>query len=895
MTTLAITPNWKNKTAKFKGTVAAGEHVSVTIQNDSGEGGMFIEDAATLRLRVVDPANGRTLAIFPEPEPDEVLPSFEAPEEVDEGSEAESTSVADAWDEEISPLRCTLNLNTVQMLRAVPPAANVPLLFVLDDYENKTLYFKELFPVEHWPRRRGEEEPTDLDNYKDIIAEFDARLADAEKNVATAAENVQIAADAARNARVAAETAATRADAAVGDAQNGAITAKNFASVARAAAESINTPDATLTQAGIAADAKATGERIVAEENRAKGVEATKADKSNTYTKTEVDAKVAAATPSDYDAVKGRVSAIEGKIPAQATADNQLVDKAFVNSSVATATATFRGTSDAANEAAFLVWLASLSAADANDYVFWRTTDAAGNTVFKRYKYNGTEWEWEFDLNNSSFTAEQWAAINSGLTAQQLAALLTEVAAKYVKPSGGIPASDLAQGVRDSLAKANTALQEHQDISGKRDKTDLAVYDANGNATTDTLAKTSDLASIDTSLLVSTTWAELKALRDDGGLKPGQQYRITDYVATTNGDMASRSANHRFDIIVTADDARHLNEHARAIRHEGSLPDDTIENAGTDNETRTPYFPSTVKFEAWDIWYCLDNDTTRFAWAVADDATDAQTGTPGCGVIYRMIDEFQNDVPYDFKGILFLPYKATDGVYRYTFDSGDASGNTDLSLNGKSSHVHSNKIAQCSVNGNNQRLNEIVFVGVYCFSNVFGANCYSNTFGSHCYSITFGNSCFSNVFSNSCSSNTFGSHCYSITFGNSCSSNVFSNSCSSNVFSNSCSSNTFGNSCSYNTFGNSCSSNTFGNSCSSIKFGTASSVKSYCRYIRIGSVNHLLYINPTGTTSDSHFYQNVEIKEGVNNTIYYKTIDDPNVGQTFLTTYKPSNSQEISL
>ena len=39
-----------------------------------------------------------------------------------------------------------------------------------------------------------------------------------------------------------------------------------------------------------------------------------------------------------------------------------------------------------------------------------------------------------------------------------------------VKPSGGITASDLAAAVQTSLGKADTALQAHQDISGKVDK-----------------------------------------------------------------------------------------------------------------------------------------------------------------------------------------------------------------------------------------------------------------------------------------------------------------------------------------------------------------------------------------------------------------------------------------
>ena len=41
---------------------------------------------------------------------------------------------------------------------------------------------------------------------------------------------------------------------------------------------------------------------------------------------------------------------------------------------------------------------------------------------------------------------------------------------KYDKPSGGIPKTDLASAVQTSLGKADTALQTHQDISGKEDK-----------------------------------------------------------------------------------------------------------------------------------------------------------------------------------------------------------------------------------------------------------------------------------------------------------------------------------------------------------------------------------------------------------------------------------------
>ena len=45
-----------------------------------------------------------------------------------------------------------------------------------------------------------------------------------------------------------------------------------------------------------------------------------------------------------------------------------------------------------------------------------------------------------------------------------------KVGAKYTKPGNGIPASDMTSEVQSSLGKADTALQQHQDISHKADK-----------------------------------------------------------------------------------------------------------------------------------------------------------------------------------------------------------------------------------------------------------------------------------------------------------------------------------------------------------------------------------------------------------------------------------------
>ena len=71
--------------------------------------------------------------------------------------------------------------------------------------------------------------------------------------------------------------------------------------------------------------------------------------------------------------------------------------------------------------------------------------------------------------------------------------------AKYDKPSSGIPSTDMSQAVQDSLALADSAIQSHQDITGKADKVtsatngNFAGLDSNGNLT-DSGSKAADFA-----------------------------------------------------------------------------------------------------------------------------------------------------------------------------------------------------------------------------------------------------------------------------------------------------------------------------------------------------------------------------------------------------------------
>ena len=104
------------------------------------------------------------------------------------------------------------------------------------------------------------------------------------------------------------------------------------------------------------------------------------------------------------------------KIPAEATSSNKLADKNYVDTQMASASGTFRGTNTTATTEQELIAWANTLQHNVNDYVFWQKSDAYGNTYFSRYKYDGTTWLYEYDITSTSFTEEQWNAINSGIT-----------------------------------------------------------------------------------------------------------------------------------------------------------------------------------------------------------------------------------------------------------------------------------------------------------------------------------------------------------------------------------------------------------------------------------------------------------------------------------------------
>ena len=558
----------------------------------------------------------------------------------------------------------------------------------------------------------------------------------------------------------------------------------------------------------------------------------------------------------------------------------------------------------------------------------------------------------------------------------------------------GLPAA-LAAKAPVSHTHTLSDITDLSDISKKQDKTDNSLLTTAKNivdAINEIWGNLNELWNRMTDYLKGiyhVTWEELKELRDTGKLVPGHRYRITDYITTIANDPEARSAGHPFDIIVLATATDTLSEEAHAIR---SARD-------TDN-----YFAD-ANLNAWKLWYCLDNDNTRFAFANKDgipsypqDATiqfvwrtkditadtnvsfnlyhedngnlfamengeddlyaselfegdnhvfyaatlrelldegmdmsslisfgvkviddglwnegsyieircnDAIVGTfmangspytsqaydlatlfdpskqlqLGKGVIYRMIDEWNNDCPYDFKNVQFKRYRVidvsangelseldskyygyndymtnleiedeNDFVWAYTFSFVDDDGNwLDYSLKredaiytesefGDWGYLHQFKKGRCEYNLIRHcyaavtiddacyralALNNIVLISTIDELCGLSGEMLLNEFGTGNYNMTVKDNPEKNAFGNKCYNNIVGS--YGNTFGNGCWGNTFGNGCSWNTFGNNCYYNTFGNGCEGNTFGNDCYENTFGNYFYSNTFGNGCS------------------------------------------------------------------------
>jgi hypothetical protein len=408
--------------------------------------------------------------------------------------------------------------------------------------------------------------------------------------------------------------------------------------------------------------------------------------------------------------------------------------------------------------------------------------------------------------------------------------------------------------------------------------------------------------------MVNVTYAELVALRDEGKLIAGQMYRMTDYDTTCTWEN-TQVAGHPFDLVLTALDNKTLDEKCSAIWSE---------------RDKDGYFANS-NLPAWDVRYCLDNDTERFDWALMGgtvlkvsamgqeyEAIDfgqsividgityylwalIMDGTPGLpvlsktpipkvgdelyismdgetifdtaqvidsykkvggkGVIYRLIDESENSVPYDFKNIMFMR-PLTDGKY-------DANA-----------EVNTFCYTFSLVDKNNYTIKDLsVEEYLYCINNKFEAQCYDNVFLQSSLGNTLGN----NLLGRSCRHNTFGNMCTDNTLRENCSNNIFLGHCSNNTLAGYCSDCTFGDYCSYNILGklccratleDECSDNILGYYCQGIVLKGRLSQGYPVSHYRISMISNMQF------QTDKNLYWETFVTKGKNGNIVEYTVDD---------------------
>ena len=133
-------------------------------------------------------------------------------------------------------------------------------------------------------------------------------------------------------------------------------------------------------------------------------------------------------------------------------------------------------------------------------------------------------------------------------------------------------------------------------------------------------------------------------------------------------------------------------------------------------------------YNKWQIWYDLDN-ISNYSWSNAD----------GKGVIYRMIDEYGNDCPYDFKNIIMKnQLEGNDQNFYYTFNYNNNGINQDYSCTGNvfSNTIdlrHNSKVFNANIGWNIFNLEN----GKFCRDNVIcdsAINFIENT-TSNCYNL----------------------------------------------------------------------------------------------------------------------------------------------------------------
>lgn len=297
-----------------------------------------------------------------------------------------------------------------------------------------------------------------------------------------------------------------------------------------------------------------------------------------------------AVQPAAITPIQTALQTIEAVIPSAATAQNQLADKNFVNSSIATNTANFVGTYNSLAE------LQAVQNPTNNDYGFVIETDAQGNEYYDRYKYVAASQQWlfEYKVESTPFTADQWAAIQSGITS----ALVTKLNA--------LPTNAELQQTLDGKANTSdipTALSQLSQDSTHRVVTDAEKSTWNGKQNA-----IDDLATIRSGAAAGATAVQPAAMNT--ALAAKQDTLTFDNTPTANSSNPVKSSG-----IKTALDAKQS----------------TIStvNVTVDNNTGTPSGSASVSGSTLSLSFQNLKGATGATGATGPQGPQGERGLPG--------------------------------------------------------------------------------------------------------------------------------------------------------------------------------------------------------------------------------------------------------------------------
>lgn len=266
------------------------------------------------------------------------------------------------------------------------------------------------------------------------------------------------------------------------------------------------------------------------------------------------------ATTSDVTAVSNRVTTIEGEIPSQASSSNQLADKAFVNSSI-NALAAYYITKNAAGDP--FATKAELNAATTfysggvvrvpttNDYCIVLADESkqssTGVDPTTRYSYQGSQWEYQYTINDTPLTAAQLAALNSGITSS----LVTQIDTNT---------TDIA-GKQDTIDSSHMLSADLVDDTSTTNKfvtsTDITNWNGKQNA-----LSTAQMNAVNSGVTSSTVSQVATNTSNISGLQSSKQNAITSSAKLSADLVDDASTTNKF---VTATDISNWNAKQNAL------------------------------------------------------------------------------------------------------------------------------------------------------------------------------------------------------------------------------------------------------------------------------------------------------------------------------------------